>query len=305
MNIITIGGFYMNQKKIKFSFCEKVELFFTKIMKNAFFIKDGVLKKYIGKDKTVSIPDGVTHIGEAAFSQCKDIESVYIPDSVTSIGESAFEGCVHLKSVNIPDGIIEIKERTFWGCLSLESIIIPKSVISIGAYAFCECSNLKSITIPGSIPNIGNAILGRCTKLQSIIYKDDFEVVFPLLKNKNIDISGPSSAWPFFSIKIFLENDNTAQQDFEEYIQLLKQTNFYYDAGRINVIDKNTSSSEEFVIKTQMWTGRQGNVLVNVMLMADGYLNIENNITIGDTYLGEVFRRYIKISISVAKDNKK
>ena len=41
----------------------------------------------------VTIPDGVTSIGDRAFYSCSGLTSVTIPDSVTSIGDYAFSGC--------------------------------------------------------------------------------------------------------------------------------------------------------------------------------------------------------------------
>ena len=67
-----------------------------------FDIQNGVLKKYRGKGGDVTIPDGVTSIGEKAFGLCASLTSVTIPDSVTSIGENAFALCASLTSVTIP-----------------------------------------------------------------------------------------------------------------------------------------------------------------------------------------------------------
>ena len=41
-------------------------------------------------DKSYTIPNSVTEIGEYAFSDCKSLTSIKIPNSVTSIGENAF-----------------------------------------------------------------------------------------------------------------------------------------------------------------------------------------------------------------------
>ena len=41
----------------------------------------------------ITIPDGVTTIGFAAFANCASLQSVNIPNSVTEIYISAFAGC--------------------------------------------------------------------------------------------------------------------------------------------------------------------------------------------------------------------
>ena len=95
---------------------------------------------------SVTIPDSVTSIGNFAFSGCSSLESIVIPDSVTSIGDYAFDGCSKLTSVVIPDSVTTISYGAFEGCRSLESIVIPDSVTSIGSYAFYGCSSLTSVT---------------------------------------------------------------------------------------------------------------------------------------------------------------
>lgn len=49
--------------------------------------------------KSTTIPNSVTRIGYAAFSNCKSLSSITIPKSITSIGSSAFVGCTNLRSV--------------------------------------------------------------------------------------------------------------------------------------------------------------------------------------------------------------
>ena len=116
----------------------------------------------------VTIPDGVTNIGNRAFQDCTDLTSVVIPEGVTSIGEFAFQNCTGLTSITIPDGVTSIGMTAFYGCRSLTSINIPEGVTSIGAFAFFECAELTSIKIPSSVTSIGDFAFSGCNNLNEI-----------------------------------------------------------------------------------------------------------------------------------------
>ena len=73
--------------------------------------------------KNSTIPNGVTSIGEYAFSGCSGLTSVTIPNSVTSIGSSAFSYCSSLTSVTIPNSVTSIGNYAFSGCSGLTKII--------------------------------------------------------------------------------------------------------------------------------------------------------------------------------------
>jgi len=103
--------------------------------------------KYCGFIRTVIIDDGITKIGNYAFSQFYNLLSVTIPDSVTIIGDSAFEYCKSLTSVIIPDSVTSIGDYAFRYCTSLTSVTIPDSVTSIGDLAFLDCTSLTDITV--------------------------------------------------------------------------------------------------------------------------------------------------------------
>lgn len=97
----------------------------------------------------------VVGIGDRAFEECWNLNSVFIPHSVTSIGAYAFayDG---LSSVTISEGVITIGEGAFDGVGGLTTITIPNSVTTIGAGAFGWCSDLTEITFGSGITFIGS-----------------------------------------------------------------------------------------------------------------------------------------------------
>ncbi|HEY5041784.1 MAG TPA: leucine-rich repeat domain-containing protein [Verrucomicrobiae bacterium] len=115
---------------------------------------------------SVIIPNSVTGIGEGAFS-CFYLTHVTIGSGLASIGDSVFDGCASLTSITIPNNITSIGPSAF-GSSGLTSITIPSSVTNIGDNAFVVCYNLASATIPGSVISIGGNAFGSCRSLTSV-----------------------------------------------------------------------------------------------------------------------------------------
>lgn len=128
--------------------------------------------------QSVVIPNSVTSIESGAFSACK-ILSVEIPNSVTSIGEMAFSMCDHLTSAKLPASLTSIEDYTFMYCTHLELIEIPESVKSIGTGAFRVCSSLKSVTIPSSVTEFGEVVWRYCDNLENVYYAAEHPVAAP------------------------------------------------------------------------------------------------------------------------------
>lgn len=95
--------------------------------------------------ENVVIEEGVTFIGDFAFSYCPDLTSVIIPNSVESIGGNAFMGCTGLTSVFIPAGVRFLFGYAFDGCENLTSVILPARMGSIDYGVFHGCRNLSAV----------------------------------------------------------------------------------------------------------------------------------------------------------------
>lgn len=96
----------------------------------------------------LTIPNGVTSIGNSAFRGCIGLTSLTIPYSVTSIGDKAFYKCSSVKTLNLQDGLTTIGETAFGGCTSLTTLSIPSSVEHIKQEAFSGCENLENLSFP-------------------------------------------------------------------------------------------------------------------------------------------------------------
>ena len=148
----------------------------------------------------VVIPEGITEIGDFAFSNCPSLENILvsadnpsyvsinncclskdlrklifgcrssiIPEGISMIEESAFEGCVGQTSIVMPEGVKEIGRDAFSGCTGLTNIVIPDSVTEINGGAFFGCTSLTSIVIPKGVTEIGESAFGGCVGLTSVV----------------------------------------------------------------------------------------------------------------------------------------
>lgn len=118
--------------------------------------------------KQVIIGDGVTTIGDWAFSYCRALTSITIPNSVTTIGDNAFESCSSLTSITIPNSVTTIGDYAFSYCRALTSVIISNSVTTIGERTFANCYSLTSVTIPSSVTRIEDGAFSDCGNVKQI-----------------------------------------------------------------------------------------------------------------------------------------
>lgn len=129
--------------------------------------------------KSITIPEGVTDIGDFAFAGVTDeasiaegrlLENVNIPDSVTRIGKYAFAECPLLTNITIPEGVTLINDYTFECCSSLTSVSVPSGVTGISQCAFYNCTSLTMIELPSSLKWMDTWAFMSCTNLKDVYY---------------------------------------------------------------------------------------------------------------------------------------
>lgn len=75
---------------------------------------------YLNQIKLVTVGQGVTAIGSAAFQDCGNLEIVSLPNTLTAIGENAFRNCGKLTNMTLPTSLQTVGAGCFTGCDKLE-----------------------------------------------------------------------------------------------------------------------------------------------------------------------------------------
>lgn len=105
--------------------------------------------------KHIRIEDGITSIGENAFSEfrCWDDIDVYMADSVKTIGEKAFYDFQDLTDIHISQNLESIYDSAFVGCENLQTLYLPETLKSVGENVFIDAP-VKQIYCPANPDNM-------------------------------------------------------------------------------------------------------------------------------------------------------
>ena len=118
-----------------------------------------------GEIVRLSLPEGLTSIGDLAFYDCEGLKTVTLPDSVTRVGEYAFAECAGLAILELGSGVQAVEESAFSDCYALRALDLPASLQSIGMKGFYRCESITALTIPQNVSSVGMSAFGYCKSL--------------------------------------------------------------------------------------------------------------------------------------------
>lgn len=121
---------------------------------------------------TVDMQDSaVMSIGDYAFYDCQNLQTIYLPESIFSIGQYAFYQCSSLQEIHSLDLLTSVGDYAFYYCYSLTTFPFgSSSLTTIGDYAFTECCSFDTITFAPSITYIGNSAFAA-SSLRSVTFE--------------------------------------------------------------------------------------------------------------------------------------
>ena len=131
-------------------------------------VEDGVLVKCKDGSDAISIPGGVTVIGESAFKNCEKLVRVHLGDKVETIRREAFRGCKSIEEMHLPSNVTFIGESTFRDCINMHTLTVDNKDIEIGERAFENCASLTNVSLRNEMTEIYGGIFNSCKALSHI-----------------------------------------------------------------------------------------------------------------------------------------
>ena len=173
-------------------------------------------QQYRNKITSISLPEGLTSVGNAGFKDCMFVNHVSVPASVETIGFSAFENCRMLSNLTFAaNGALTIIDNwAFYNNHELKNVVIPEGVTSIGYAAFYGCTYLSELTLPASMQAIEDNGFALCAKLQrmnvdaivppivaSRTFEDVDRTIPVVVPDESVSVYKSAPVWQEFNIQ--------------------------------------------------------------------------------------------------------
>lgn len=124
--------------------------------------------EHLGSAMKLVVEEGVTSIGNSAFSHNQFMTEILLPNSLAIIKENAFSYSQRLTEITIPDGVKTLEDFVFFDCYALVRVELFEGLETLGYMVFFDCLELAEITIPDTVTSIGNSCFCGCGMLPEI-----------------------------------------------------------------------------------------------------------------------------------------
>ncbi len=232
---------------------------------------DDVSWKYDSSSKTLTVygsgkmDDYADEYSAPWHSYTLEIENVVVSDGVTSVGNYAFSGAEKLHSVSLADSVLSIGTNSFGSCKSLNSLALSENVVSIGDYSFAyngvdAKSDFALCVKPGSYAlNFcrKNSIKFECDNIKcgvydAVINPGGMTAFYPYSPKCNgsftFKSSGPYDTEGFLydeNFKILASNDDISSSDTDFSLTYsLEKGKKYYFGAKINSFYQTSNKGE-------------------------------------------------------------
>lgn len=121
---------------------------------------------------SVTVADGVTSVGDYAFSRMPNLIRADLGGDVASIGEDAFSFCSSLSSMELPSKLESIGKDSFEGCKVLSGVNLPEGLKEIGSYSFRYCA-FTELSLPSSLEKVDYSAFESCKSLVSVTFRGE------------------------------------------------------------------------------------------------------------------------------------
>ena len=171
--------------------------------------------------RSVTLPTGITTIGETAFANCTRLENVKGLENVVEIKAHAFRQCPQLKEVSLGEGLQSIGFQAF-AASGLVRVYLPDTLSSINTMAFASCTDLYEVEIRASISAIPTSFFAGCSALHTVKIPDsveriDTDAFYNCFSLTNVFYEGSEESWN--QIDISSGNDALYNANVEFHVQ--------------------------------------------------------------------------------------
>lgn len=214
------GDLFIGSEKKQLTELNTRDLSITEIKSYAFY-------NYIPLEKVSLL--NIATVGEKAFYNCKNLETINDTMSLTTIGKNAFEGCLKITKIFLPKATA-IEESVLKGCNAIGEITIPvwwssdnADTLDFVGYLFDNSADKTNSNIPSALnkftlcgtSTISKLLFSDCSNIETIILNNvefiEENAFSGCNRLKNLEITTPSLNYYTVDNIIFLkEGDNHA-----------------------------------------------------------------------------------------------